>query len=132
MPADLLALKGDGDAETGDGVAINFGRPGYGMDAMPASQTLNLGVFPRPASEDCSIVENETFGFSLSLDGEEIHADGAKLPKSRGCPMGYRLYAVVRPADWSGVEGGTVAIVSSYPFGFEGPNRRFIAVPLGQ
>jgi predicted secreted protein len=128
----VVALNGDGDARTGDGTAIDFGQPGFGMDPVATSQTLTLGVFPRAPGEDCAIIENKTFGFSLALDGTEIYADADPLPKSRGCAMGYRIHAVVRPAEWSMATGGTVAIVSAYPFGFEGPNRRFIAVPLGQ
>lgn len=132
LPVYVLALNGDGDARTGAGEAIDFGQPGYGLSEMLSSQTLGLGVFPRPSSEDCSVIADETYGFSLAIDGEEIYADGQKLPKSRGCPMGYKIYAVLTPAEWSVTQGGTVAIISYYPFGFEGPDRRFLAVPLGQ
>ena len=45
--------------------------------------------------------------------------------------MDYRIYAVVMPADFGGLQNAGVAIISTYPFGFEGPDRRFIAVPLG-
>jgi predicted secreted protein len=132
QPYNILALNGDGDARTGAGEAIDFGQPGYGLSEMPASQTLGLGVFPRPPSEDCAIIDNATFGFSLAIDGEEIYADGQKLPVSRGCPMGYKIYAVLQPAEWSMTQGGTLAVISYYPFGFEGPDRRFLVVPLGQ
>jgi predicted secreted protein len=49
------------------------------------------------------------------------------LPKSRGCPTDYRLYAVVAPFQQAEPR---IALISSYPFGFEGPDRRFLAVPL--
>jgi predicted secreted protein len=58
---------------------------------------------------------------------EDIHHDGATLPKSRGCPMDYRLYAVVTPFEQATPR---IALISIYPFGFEGPDRRFLAVPL--
>ena len=38
----------------------------------------------------------------------------------------------MEPAQLSGSVPGAVAIVSVYPFGFEGPDRRFIAVPFDQ
>jgi predicted secreted protein len=130
LPHMILALNGDGDARTGEGHSIAFGQPGYGLSEMPESQTLKLDLVATPPSADCAIIDNKTFGFALSLDGKAIHADGAKLPASRGCPMGYKIYAVLQPADWSMTEGGTLAVVSTYPFGFEGPDRRFLVVPL--
>ena len=73
-------------------------------------------------------------GFALSLSGDgptrELHRDGT-LPEWRGCPVGYRLYAVVIPHEPSDISNG-VAIVSSYPFDFQGSARRFVIVPLGQ
>jgi predicted secreted protein len=49
------------------------------------------------------------------------------LPKSRGCPVDYRLYAVVAPFQQLAPR---IAFVSLYRYGFEGPDRRFLAVPL--
>lgn len=132
QPYNILALNGDGDVRTGAGEMVKFGPPGFGLSEMQNSQTLSLSVFPRPSSAECVIIENETFGFSLSLDGREFYADGARLPQSRGCPMGYKIYAVLQPAEWSMSEGGMLAVISTYPFGFEGPDRRFLVVPLGQ
>ena len=57
----------------------------------------------------------------------ELHKDGDTLPKSRRCPQDYRLYAVVAPFEQFRPR---VAIISSYPFGFEGVDRRFLAVPI--
>ena len=59
--------------------------------------------------------------------GHELHRDVGMLPKSRGCITGYRLFAVVTQ-QYAMAQSG-VAIISTYPVGFEGPDRRFLAVP---
>ena len=73
-------------------------------------------------------------GFALSISSEGVDArDPSRhgFPQSRGCPTGYRLYAVVFP--YGDPEIGTaVAIVESYPVGWEGSDRRFLAVPIGK
>ena len=129
--ADLTALNGDG--EIGDGKTLSFGTPGYGLSEPQNSRTLVLETFaadtPGTPCADYNAVP--TLGFALSLDGVELHRD-TTLPKSRGCALDYRIYGVVEPAQLGGSVPGAVAIISVYPFGFEGPDRRFIAVPLNQ
>ena len=129
-PATILALNGDGEVGAPPH-ELGFGPPGYGLSDLQAERQLTLEVFDLAPSEDCAIIDDATKGFALLLDGEEIARDTGTVPKSRGCPMDYRLYAVVAPADWSMVPTRYVAIISNYPFGFEGPDRRFLAVPLG-
>jgi predicted secreted protein len=129
IPADAIAVNGDGE-EIGDGHSLTFGRPGFGLDPIQEPRELTLETIQLESNMDCSIIDNEVVGFSLTLDGEDVHIDEGPLPASRGCAMGYRIYAVVTPAAWSGQSGRAVAIVSNYPFGFEGPDRRFLAVPL--
>ncbi|MDB5539326.1 MAG: hypothetical protein JWQ89_1053, partial [Devosia sp.] len=52
------------------------------------------------------------------------------IPSNRGCTVAYRLYGIVAPVNWA-AEGKTpVAIISVFSHGFEGPNRRFVAVPV--
>ncbi len=54
-----------------------------------------------------------------------LHRDHT-LPR----PQDYRIHAEAVP--FNSTEGeGAVAILSVYPFGFEGPDRRSMAVPLG-
>jgi predicted secreted protein len=130
-PATILALNGDGEPDA-TSTELRFGTPGYGLEPVQDQHRLELDVFDLPPGEDCAIIDNATKGFALTLDGAELTRDAGKLPKSRGCAMDYRLYAVVAPADFGTASGAGVAIISTYPFGFEGPDRRFIAVPLGQ
>ncbi|MEO6395038.1 MAG: DUF2259 domain-containing protein [Devosia sp.] len=128
---EVLALLGDGVPDN-DGKALKFASPlccSPGQVQEPV-YSLNLETFPVEPTEDYCADMNPV-GYALDFsDGEssvELHRDGATLPKSRGCTLDYRLYAVLRP-----FEDGShrVAIVSSYPFGFEGPDRRFLAVPI--
>jgi predicted secreted protein len=130
VAAHPIAVNGDGE-DIGDGHSLAFGDPGYGLEPLQNPRELTLETIPLQSNQDCSIIEDEVFGFALLIDGDEVHADEGPLPASRGCVMDYRIHAVVRPAEW--LFGGTprtVAIISSYPFGFEGPDRRFLAVPL--
>lgn len=130
-PAELIAHIGDGEPD--DGQVLSFGTPGYGLGEPQNVRTLSLDSFPLAATGiPCSdYTEQPTEGFALQLDGVEIYRDMA-LPKSRGCALGYRLHAVVTPFQGGLQDPATVAIVSVYPFGFEGPDRRFIAVPIDQ
>jgi predicted secreted protein len=131
VPGEIYALIGDGVPDN-DGKALQFAEPlccGPGQVQEPV-YTLSLETFPvMPTEEYCA--DMNPVGYALSFsDGEatvELHRDGKTLPKSRGCTLDYRLYAVIEPFERT---DGRVAIVSSYPFGFEGPDRRFLAVPI--
>lgn len=55
-----------------------------------------------------------------------LHAD-TSVPESRGCPMRYALSDIVMHE--TGARARVfVVLISVYAFGFEGPDRRFIAV----
>jgi predicted secreted protein len=129
VPAELIAHVGDGEPD--DGQVVSFGQPGYGLAEPQNVRTLALDTFPLAASDTpCGdYTDQPTEGFALLLDGVEIYRDRA-LPKSRGCALGYRIHAIAAPFPIGLQEPVTVAIISVYPFGFEGPDRRFIAVPI--
>lgn len=140
-PLDIVALNGDGALDT-DMQRLRFGRPGYGMadpeqDYELVLSTVEEGIDP---PECATWGEDYVSGFALNLtvDGKtaEVYRD-TSVPESRGCPQGYRLYAVVTPfeslvAFAPDLTQDMVAIVSVYSMGFEGPDRRFIAVPIGR
>jgi len=69
------------------------------------------------------------FDLTLRLPGENrvhvLHRDTA-LPPSRGCALGYRISDVVVFVD--NYPSIMVVLISVLSIGFEGPNRRFIAV----
>jgi len=133
-PAQVLALSGDG--VIGPAAEMRFGLPAYGEPAATQGEyTLSLDTFGLPKTQACDAKLGQApQGFALSLAGDgptrELHRDSA-LPEWRGCPVGYRLYAVVTAHEGDGLSDGAV-LVSAYPFDFEGPSRRFLVVPIGE
>lgn len=140
-PADIAALNADGALDT-DMRKLRFGRPGNGM-AGPEQEyqlvlsTIQDGIDPPKCA---AMGEKYVSGFALTLTvngkAREVYRDAA-VPESRGCPQDYRLYAVVTPYEGlvsfaPDMTPGMVAIVSLYSMGFDGPDRRFIAVPIGK
>lgn len=131
-PADIIAMQADG--EGGDGLGLDFAAPGYAAgETGDVAYSLALDMFPADSPQPCEDYMGEKAkGFELTLtDGHAIislHKDADTIPGSRGCPWTYRIYAVVVPQYFEPKRG--VAIISVYPHGFEGPDRRFIAVPL--
>ncbi|HTN63206.1 MAG TPA: DUF2259 domain-containing protein [Devosia sp.] len=140
-PVDILALNGDGAVAEADMQTLRFGKPGYGLAMPEQNYELRLAtVTAKLEQKGCAEwSESDITGFALNLttngQTKEVYRDQT-VPKSRGCPQGYRLYGVVAPFDSFATFGpdlvpGMVAIVSVYSTGFEGPDRRFIAVPFG-
>ncbi|MGV8839227.1 MAG: DUF2259 domain-containing protein [Bauldia sp.] len=80
----------------------------------------------------CDFGLGDTMGFELTLrtvTGEvrTLHRDTA-IPASRACPIGYGISDVI---GFDGVPGGEVTIIvilNVFQIGFEGPDRRFIAI----
>lgn len=133
-PAVIEALNGDGEIGH-DGTSIEFGARGFGMDAPPNPVTLKIETFESTSTVPC--VESFGFeppvGFALTLEAggstTELHRD-ASVPASRNCTVGYRPYGIVAPVNWSWNQQTPVAVISVFSRGFEGPDRRFIAVPV--
>jgi predicted secreted protein len=132
VPASILVMLGDG-VPNADGKTMTTAFPsccGSADTDETAALTLSLSTFAAKSAVECPV--DEAFGYALTAsfaDGtsREIHRDGDSLPKSRRCPQDYRLHAVVAPFEQVRPR---VAIISSYPFGFEGVDRRFLAVPI--
>ncbi len=137
VPVQILSLIGEGEA-TETGKRVHWSTPACcGAGATQAdAQSLILSV-QAIRSDDEYCLDLGAVGYSLSFQDQhgvrELHADGEVLPKSRGCTLDYRIYAVVEPFSDFYADGFTrrrVAIIASYPFGFEGVDRRFLAVPI--
>jgi predicted secreted protein len=134
VPVELVALIGDG-APDADATTLRFGAPAYNRGEVIGNYRLTLSDFPTTAASSCvDWFGSAPLGYQLTITdtgGERlVHRDEGALPRSRGCPMDYRLYGVVMPFGATTLSNA-VAVVSVYPGGFEGPDRRFLAVPLG-
>ncbi|WP_235935766.1 DUF2259 domain-containing protein [Devosia aurantiaca] len=133
VPVEVAALIGDGVPNT-DAKSLRFGAPSYNPGNVSGDYTLSLSTFDTTAAEPCGDwFGTGPLGYELRISdagAERLVYRDDDLPRSRGCPLDYRLYAVVMPYGGTTM-GNAVAIVSVYPGGFEGPDRRFLAVPLG-
>lgn len=125
---DTLWVDGSRD---GDGKAVAFS---YGPILSEGNYlSLTLTTSPAVSSLDCeALTGRRPVGFRLTFaqdegEGTVRHDDAGTIPTSRGCATDYRIYGVVRPVD---NYQHYVAIIATFPFGFEGPDRRFLAVPL--
>lgn len=85
---------------------------------LPAGCEADLGV----VGYKLEIKNNKSGAVTL------LHVDKA-IPKSRFCAVGYDIEAVVQPVGGS-TSGQMVAVIGVYRQGFEGADRRFIAVPF--
>ena len=133
VPAEIAAMAGDG-APGVDARVLRFGAPGYEPGAVTGDYELRLSTFPATAIAPCAEwFSIDPLGYQLVVtegDSERLIHRDESLPRSRGCPVTYRLYGVALPFNAGSAEAA-VALISVYPGGFEGPDRRFLAVPLG-
>lgn len=136
-----LALQPIGSVGVDDKRLV-FGFPNPAMPTSSPVETyrLELATFPSQStgSFDCeTMLDRPVAGFELTAvntgTGAErlIHRDQS-VPKSRSCPFDYRLMAVVAPRTDYGVEpvGRVVAIIAVVAAGFEGPDVRYLALPV--
>jgi predicted secreted protein len=135
MPVQALFLNADGEVGA-DGMAANFGMFGNGLDEPRDTFTLTLETFASTTTEPCASygMEDPVKGFALTLgdaagNAAEIYRDAA-VPASRGCVSDYRIHAVLSPFPPGMSASPLVALISVYSLGFEGPDRRFVTVPV--
>ncbi len=137
-PADVLAANPFTEVVT-DRRSIRFHNHynfSMGMFGDPEDQgtfSLVLTEKPLPPPENCD-AEDGAKGFRLVLRAskkslESVVHDDATLPSSRFCAIGYDIEAVIAPSNVETIER-LVAIIGVHRRGFEGADRRFIAVPF--
>ena len=133
-PAQVAALIGDGEPDN-DGLSLSFGIPVGYLEPGTVGSTYNLSleIFYTESGAPCIDWFGERpMGFAIRITDvggtREAYRDRS-LPRSRGCPITYRFYGVFLPHMATDISRA-VALVSVYVYGFEGPDRRFLAVPL--
>ena len=95
--------------------------------------TLMLAVKDFPVSPDCAGFADSYQGFSLRLTEyqgqpmDKVVHDDASVPKSRLCPNDYRIGAVISSEIR---QAPLIAMILVGSHGFEGNDRRWIAVPV--
>jgi predicted secreted protein len=137
VPVQILTLLGDGVASDA-GNRAHWSTPSCCGPGQVQADSFDLMLETRGIGTDEAYCQDMSpVGFNLYYQDaqgrKDLHLDGDKLPKSRGCTLDYRIYAVVTPYEDIYIDGFTarrVAIIASYPFGFEGVDRRFLAVPI--
>lgn len=134
-PAEILLLNANGEVAP-EGIEVTFGMFGNGLDEVRSTFTLSLARFDSTSTGPCSSygMEDPVQGFALTLADEagnsaEIYRDGS-VPASRGCVSDYRIHAVLSPFPAGMSASPMVAVISTYSLGFEGPDRRFVTVPV--
>lgn len=101
-----------------------------------ATYDLTLAEIELPAA-DCPDMGQPFHGFSLTLTtangATETLSSDAAIPSSRRCPLGYAISDVLTFYP-DGGQPVLAVILSMFTVGFEGPDRRFLAVtaPLPQ
>jgi predicted secreted protein len=83
-----------------------------------------------PDISDFTIVGMELTLRNLQTGVVKTLAKDQTIPKSRYCPTGYDLEAIFAPTAQGLQRDPVVALIGVYSRGFEGSDRRFIAVPF--
>ena len=83
-------------------------------------------------TKKCDLTSGQTHGFSLVLENEageplKILEEDAEIPPSRGCPLHYGISDVVALRR-DGMGPALVVLISMYGLGFEGLDRRYLAI----
>lgn len=131
-PVQVLAMPGDGTPDQ-SGDTLHFGLPRMSDGTVEGDYQLSLKTAETQAMTPCHAwFGARALGFTLSVAEagatRVIHADET-LPRSRGCPVSYRIYGVMAPWTEDPLPHA-VALISVFAQGFEGPDRRFLVVPL--
>ncbi len=135
VPAQPLLMNADGEVGV-DGAEAVFGLFRHGLDEPGNQLRLELETFPSTTTEPCASfgMAEPVKGFALTLVDEagtasEMHRD-ASVPASRRCVVDYRIHAVLAPFPRGLDATPLVAVISVYSLGFEGPDRRFVTLPV--
>lgn len=133
-PAEMLAYNGDGVPDL-EALSLRFGPIGYNGSVI-ADYQLSLEMVATKTALECeSWALTKPQGFVLTIrDADlkkwQVYRDQIS-PDSRDCPLFYKISGVFVPFQATDISAA-IALISVYSSGWEGPDRRFIVVPIGQ
>ena len=103
--------------------------PRNAIPAFDDPMEFTIEEYPLP-SGDCSSYGAKTRGFRLTMlyqGTAKVLNDDQNLPKSRGCPLSYRIERVITHYPDAGPPV-FVALILMQTHGFEGPDGRYLAI----
>jgi len=113
-----------------DPYAVRF-RTNQWFNMVERPWSLKLTRIPMPGSKGCEDFDGVA-GFKLELTdpdgGTRVLSEDKSLPPSRTCARDYAISDVVVLPAGKGAEATMAVIISLIRQGFEGPDRRFLAV----
>jgi len=133
-PAQMLAYNGDGVPDL-EGLSLRFGTTGYN-GAVIGDYRLSIEMIDIGTALECEKwAISKPQGFVLTIvdynfQKSEIYRD-KPLPDSKDCPLYYSISGVFAPFEANDISDA-IALISVYSTGWEGEDRRFIVVPIGQ
>jgi predicted secreted protein len=130
VPSGRIVVSNPSSEASADPYAVRFTTDLY-ANWRNHIWTLRLTPVPLPVPLWCEGLEPPLQGFRLTLTNPEgkaetIH-DDASIPASRACPQDYAIADVVTYFP-EGREPVMVVLVHVISQGFEGPDRRFLAI----
>lgn len=142
-PVQILAFKSATEV-LGDRNRVQFDRNflSSSMGSKPESnENVSEGRFELSVETskanwpaDCTVESGPYFGYTVKLRSlktgttSELYRDDS-IPASRHCPVGYDIAAIAAPTGYPQVIR-YMAIIGVYSLGFEGTDRRYVAVPF--
>lgn len=134
-PGEVLASQPATEAST-DRRRMSFDPFYMSLVSQPSNRyTLSADLVPFPAPETCDAEGGKQMGFKLTITdndktiAKEVYKD-ASIPSSRYCPRDYDIADVIAYRSYSSAGERYVVLIGVYTPGFEGVNRRLIAVPF--
>lgn len=127
-----LAAFNPSTERSGDPLKISYHPVAYEPNTLSPFE-VSLEMFDTTAQPPCSDFMQSVRAFRLNLnkgsdDVTKTIYEDATIPKSRNCPIEYRMGGVVTFDDYENPSVHVfLVLVKSY--GFEGPDGRWIAIP---
>ena len=107
----------------------------YAENERRGYMELEIKTVALPQPSNCTEADFVGVGMELSLRNRQSGTfksivKDTKIPTSRNCPLDYDIEAIYAPTGFLNGPDPLIALIGVYTRGFEGSDRRFIAVPF--